>query len=165
MATDRAGHAWHLPGTFAGRNRQNLDSRPGRLALLVCLGLTKAVTENLEHPVGDLRVLEQERLEVPRWNRSHDEVGRGGHGRAAPALVQQRHLAEMVACPKYSPVPIRDGDLRLAVQDHHEPHAIVAAYGHLRTPGVPNLTHLLCDLLQIAVPHASEELHRAQVHS
>lgn len=68
------------------------SSRPG--LLLVGLGLADPLAQDLEEPVGDLRVLLQERLEVPLRDGRQRDIGIRRDGRATALVVEERHLPE-----------------------------------------------------------------------
>jgi hypothetical protein len=132
--------------------------------LLPGLSLPYAAAEFLEQPVGDLRMLQQEGLEVPLWDARETDVGQGGDGGAATLVVEQGHLAEMVAGAEPTLATVRSGDFDIAIENDHESDAGLALNREHRAFGMTHLAHLLRDAPQIAVLQSFKELHGAQVH-
>src|SRR2546427_196905 len=108
-------------------------------------GVQLLTPARLEQAVGDLRVLLQERLEVPFRDRCHRDVGVGGDCRAAAFVVEQGHLTEGVAWPELARVPLNRLHADRAVGDNHEPDAALAADHDLVTGRMLDGLELLFD--------------------
>src|SRR5437762_1976246 len=96
-------------------------------SLLFGFRLADAPAEGLQEPVSDLRVLLQERLEVPLWDRRHRDVRQRGARRASTLVIEQGHLAERVARTELPLVPGHGLHLDVAFGDDHEPDAALTA--------------------------------------
>src|ERR1700682_6767844 len=79
--------------------------------------LADALAQELEEPVGDLGVLFQKRLEVPLGDGRQGDVGVGLDRRAAPLLVEQRHLTKGVARAELPRLALDRGDRNRTIED------------------------------------------------
>jgi hypothetical protein len=79
-----------------------------------------AIAVQLQQLPADRGVLLHERAELPEGEPKADEIGGGGDGRRARALVDQGDLAEVVAWLERPPLPAADRDPRLPGVDQEE---------------------------------------------
>src|SRR4029077_2840195 len=96
------------------------------LRLAVALRLSNSLAEQLEHPVGNLRVFLEKGLEAPfRDGRERDIRVRLDVG-AAALVVQQGHLPERVPGAELARLALDGRDGHRAVQDDHESNTVFA---------------------------------------
>src|SRR6266481_7735958 len=138
---------------------------PGPLAFLSGLfSLAQPPAERLKEAVRDLGVAAEKLPELALRDSRRDQVGAGRDVRAAALLVEERHLAEVVAWAEKAVPAVDSADLRLAFEDDHETNAILAPQHWLDAFRVANLAHLLAELLQVAIGHLREQTNGLQVH-
>src|ERR1700682_4230216 len=111
-----------------------VEPAPTKRSLPGAFRLADALAQELEEPVGDLGVLFQKRLEVPLGDGRQGDVGVGLDRRAAPLLVEQRHLTKGVARPELPRLALDRGDRNRAIEDDHEANAVFPA-DHDFVPG------------------------------
>ena len=87
-----------------------------------------------------------------------------GHAGAAALVVEERHLTEVIAGAQPPVTAVRGGDLGLALEDDQEADASFAADDDVRALRMPDLTHRLRGLLELAGGHAFEDADRLEVH-
>src|SRR5712691_1377536 len=133
-------------------------SNPSRLALVFGFRLSDPPRHGLKEAVRDLRMLLQERLEVPLRDARECDLRVGGDGRASALVVEQRHLAERVARTELARLAGDGFDAHVPVGDDHEADSAFAPEDDLVPGGVFHDLHLPFDRAQLGVGDAMEQL-------
>src|SRR5262245_34104750 len=126
------------------------------------LRLAQPPHEGLEQGPGDLRVLLDERAELPRRHPAALKVGAGDDRRRPGAAVDQRDLAEMLAGAEGPDDLPADADGGVAVLDHEEADPALALLGDLIALVEAALGHPLLQLLQLLRLDAGEQRYLPQ---
>ena len=127
--------------------------------MLVRLRVAEASRQRLQQGPGDLRVLLHERAELPGREPVAPQVGRGRDRRGAHALVDEGHLAEVVAGPERAALLVPHGDVGVAFDDDEEAGAAEPLRRDRGALLEGALLHLVGERLEVLLAEVGEERH------
>src|SRR5918996_4862370 len=127
------------------------------MRVLVRLGLAQAARHLFQQRPRDLRMLLDERAELPGRQPVAAEVGGGHDGRAPRSLVDERDLAEEVTGAERRSLVAADADRRVPVGNDEEARSRAALLRDRGALGEGPLLEVAREPFELAVTELGEE--------